>query len=376
MNDLPTDWPVRRLCDVVSLPSGQVNPMRLPYSEQILIAPDHVESGTGRLLELRTAADQGASSGKYIVKPGDVVYSKIRPALRKAVITEFEGLCSADMYPMSPSEEIESRYLLTILLSEQFSRFAESVSGRSGIPKINRSELEEFSVPLPPIEEQRRIVEVLDSAEQKIRVEGQALAKLEIMYDGALAEFMTLGTKNVASAWDLTSCSKAFIMASGLPYSQAKPDSGGSVPIYGSSGLAGYGCLSLSSQPTFVIGRVGEGGVGSTYYLDQPSWITDNALWAKWIDPDWLPEFIALYLSWFNLRRFRSQTGQPLITRKVIGECPLVKPSLEEQHEIVQILHEWTSRHLRIEQNIAKLRLLKRGLMNDLLTGRVRVPER
>src|SRR5689334_16314380 len=128
------EWPMRRLSDLVSLPNGQVDPQRFPYSQQVLIAPDHVESGTGRLLESLTASEQGAVSGKYIVHAGDVVYSKIRPALRKATIAKLDGLCSADMYPMTPSLEIDSRYLLAVLVGENFSRFAESVSGRTQFP--------------------------------------------------------------------------------------------------------------------------------------------------------------------------------------------------------------------------------------------------
>ena len=184
MSDIPAGWQLRRLGDVVTLPDGQVDPVRPPHSEKILIAPDHVERGSGRLLERRTAADQAASSGKYVVRPGDVIYSKIRPALRKAVIAEFDGLCSADMYAMTPSAEIDARYLLAVVLGDEFSRFAESVSGRSGIPKINRRQLEEFTVPLPPIDEQRQIAQTLSSFDSLIRDVTAIAAKLSLQRAG------------------------------------------------------------------------------------------------------------------------------------------------------------------------------------------------
>lgn len=114
--------------------------------------------------------------------------------------------------------------------------------------------------------------------------------------------------------------------------------------------------------------------MGSVYYVGEPAWVTDNALWAKWIDPAWLPEFIAMYLTWFDLRRFRSQTGQPLVTQAVIAQCPLPKPDLQEQREMVEVLTGWKSREQRIKQGIAKLCLVKQGMMEDLLTGQVRVP--
>jgi len=221
--------------------------------------------------------------------------------------------------------------------------------------------------------EQQRVAEILDAADRCIEVEEHAFAKIQKMHMGTLADLMTRGTSNMSSSWGRVTCGEAFSLASGLPYMQAIPG-GGSVPIYGSSGLAGHGKKSLTLRPTIVIGRVGEGGVGSSYYLSQASWITDNALWANWISPGWLPEFIAKYLTWFDLRRIRSQTGQPLVTQHVIAECPIVKPSLDEQREIVDVLRGWQAREMSIERNLAKVRTLKQGLMDDLLSGRVRVP--
>jgi type I restriction enzyme S subunit len=63
---VPREWDVDTLVSRISLPQGQVDPKGLPYLEWILIAPDHVESETGRLISRQTAAEQGAISGKYV----------------------------------------------------------------------------------------------------------------------------------------------------------------------------------------------------------------------------------------------------------------------------------------------------------------------
>ena len=68
-----------------------------------------------------TAEDQGANSGKYEVRRGQVIYSKIRPNLRKAAIAPLDCLCSADMYPITVREaELRPAYLLLLLLSPPF----------------------------------------------------------------------------------------------------------------------------------------------------------------------------------------------------------------------------------------------------------------
>src|SRR5690554_2672178 len=114
---IPVEWEVKPFNDCVSIVEGQKDPRKFPYKEWILIAPDHIESKTGRLLETKTAFEQGAISGKYEFQSGDVIYSKIRPYLRKAVQVNFSGLCSADMYPLRPKELLTSDFLFLVILS-------------------------------------------------------------------------------------------------------------------------------------------------------------------------------------------------------------------------------------------------------------------
>jgi type I restriction enzyme S subunit len=123
-----------------------------------LIAPNHIEAATGRLLELESAVAQGAVSGKYFCKAGDVVYSKIRPALRKVCIAPEDTLCSADMYPLRARSGMMNQYLYWYLLSEQFSALAVLESQRVAMPKINRESLKAVVMPRPPRSEQAMIV--------------------------------------------------------------------------------------------------------------------------------------------------------------------------------------------------------------------------
>ncbi len=99
---IPVEWEERIFFDCVSISEGQQDPTQKPYHDWTLVAPDHIESKTGLLISQKTAREQGAISGKYEFSPGDIIYSKIRPYLRKAVLVDFSGLCSADMYPLKP----------------------------------------------------------------------------------------------------------------------------------------------------------------------------------------------------------------------------------------------------------------------------------
>lgn len=165
---LPETWTVKRFQRCVYVAEGQVNPEDGEFSSLMLIAPNHIESGTGRLLSLESASDQGAESGKYPCKAGDVIYSKIRPALRKVCIAPEDCLCSADMYPLRAHSGLTNPFLLWLMLSEQFSAFAVLESQRVAMPKINRESLKEVELVVPSIEEQRSIVAFIESETTKI----------------------------------------------------------------------------------------------------------------------------------------------------------------------------------------------------------------
>jgi len=135
----------------------------------ILIAPNHIEPGTGKLLAEETAESQGADSGKYLVHKGQVIYSKIRPNLVKAVIAPMECLCSADMYGLSPDfKKLDSEFLLKIILSKPFTDYVVDSSMRVAMPKVNHDSLGAAPVWLPPLDEQRKIVAFLDRETSKI----------------------------------------------------------------------------------------------------------------------------------------------------------------------------------------------------------------
>jgi type I restriction enzyme, S subunit len=185
------DWHIDHLINHISLPTGQVDPKKAPYCNWPLIAPDHIEPATGRLLNVQTALEQDATSGKYCFQPNDVLYSKIRPHLRKAVLAHDEGLCSADMYPLRPLSTITPRFLLATVLSESFSRFAIAVSERSRFPKMNRKELAEYRFALPPYEEQLQISKLLEVQEARTMTEEAHLNKLKQIKIGLMHDLLT-----------------------------------------------------------------------------------------------------------------------------------------------------------------------------------------
>jgi type I restriction enzyme S subunit len=143
--------PFRWVCRITE---GQVDPTAPEWADKPLIAPNHIESRTGRLIAIETAQDQGAISGKYAFPSGTVLYSKIRPNLAKACVATVEGMCSADMYPVLPDRRLRPQFLLMQLLSEKFTAWATLESMRVAMPKINRETLGGYRLWVPKLDVQ------------------------------------------------------------------------------------------------------------------------------------------------------------------------------------------------------------------------------
>jgi len=158
LGEVPEHWEVKKFSHCTTVRNGQVDPTKEPYCDFILVAPNHIESGTGRLLAQETATEQGADSGKYLCREGEVIYSKIRPALAKVCISPSdEVICSADMYPIQGISGLTNEFLFWSLLSNWFTSLVILESDRVAMPKINREKLAEVMLPVPPESEQQQI---------------------------------------------------------------------------------------------------------------------------------------------------------------------------------------------------------------------------
>ena len=179
----------RPLGELIELASGQVDPRERPYATMPHVGGDNIESGTGRLSGIKTAAELNLKSGKYLFDDSYILYSKIRPALNKVATPTFDGICSADIYPLRPiNGEIDKRFLVYTLRSKQFLAYTEKHSTRTNIPKINRPALLNFTVPLPPLPEQKRIADILDKADTIRRKRTEQQVELTALVDSQFLE--------------------------------------------------------------------------------------------------------------------------------------------------------------------------------------------
>jgi type I restriction enzyme S subunit len=170
--DLPRNWKWLRFDQVAKIAANLQDPLLNPNA--IHIAPNHIESGSGKLFDYQTVLEDQVTSPKHRFYEGQILYSKIRPYLCKVVIANFSGLCSADMYPIDSL--INTEFLFRWMLTSQFTDWASNAESRSVLPKINQKDLSKIPVPTPPLEEQieiiRRVEQLFayaDQIEQRVK---------------------------------------------------------------------------------------------------------------------------------------------------------------------------------------------------------------
>ncbi len=149
-----------RLGDVVSIRAVQIDPREPEYARLPLVNGENVVSGRCRLAFRRTAAEGGVISPKYLFRERDVLYSKLRPYLRKCVVADSRGMCSADMYPLTvDSAELDPHWLAWLLVADEFTTYANNASARARMPKLNRDQLLAYEFMLPSLDQQHFVAD-------------------------------------------------------------------------------------------------------------------------------------------------------------------------------------------------------------------------
>jgi len=184
-------WMPMAMNDAIEINNKLIDPTVQQFSQLPHISGENIEKGTCRLLPWRTAEADAVKSKNYHFGPNTILYSKIRPYLRKAVLVDFSGVCSADIYPIQvKSPKLEPHFIKWVLVAEPFTEYANRLSGRTRMPKLNRKQLFGFAFSHPPLPEQRRIVAELDALQEKVdalkRLQAETAAGLDALLPSIL----------------------------------------------------------------------------------------------------------------------------------------------------------------------------------------------
>ena len=178
------EWPMVELgqvCKIGGSVSKAVDGL-LPY-----FGADSIESDTGKIVKVVSAQAQGVNGPVYGFSGERLLYSKIRPYLNKLAIVDLEGYCSSDMYPLLvDGSRVQTTYLANYMLSEAFNDRIKQHYERASIPKINRAQLFQTTVPLPPLQTQKAIVDEIDAEQSLVNTNQELIERFEKKIQAAI----------------------------------------------------------------------------------------------------------------------------------------------------------------------------------------------
>jgi len=158
-------WQTKTLGDVCTFDKAQGVHRGLPY-----VGLEHIESHTARFIG--SSAAQPVKSSTFRFSDEHVLYGRLRPYLNKALAPDFDGHCSTEIFPLKPSPELSREFLLFWLLADETCDRINATCTGARMPRAQMNDVLGFEIPVPPLDEQQRIVGLLDEA-----FEGLATAK-------------------------------------------------------------------------------------------------------------------------------------------------------------------------------------------------------
>ena len=263
----------------------------------------------------------GVSGSSTNVVPAGAVIVAIKIAPGKMKIAGVDLAINQDIRGLVLNDLMNARFLTYYFRTLMF-------AGHGTIVKsITNKRLMDTEVPVPPLEIQEAIVEILDkftNLEAELEAELEARTLQYEYYRDSL--FEALDCPRVP----LDSFAK---IKNGKTY---KEFGAGNIPVYGSGGIMTYVDRSSYDKPTVLIPR--KGSLGNLFYLEEPFWNVDTIFYTEIDEEQVIPKFLYYFLKTAHLEDLNTAGGVPSLTQKVLNKVLIPVPSLEEQQRIVDIL--------------------------------------
>lgn len=275
-------------------------------------------------------------------------------------------------------------------------KIKESATGTSNSMKnISKGSLLSVSFPAPSYEEQTAIANALSDADALLTELEKLIAKKQAIKTATMQQLLTgktrlpqfatytegekqgqpKGTKpselgEIPEDWNAKTFGEVMSIRHGKDQ-KAVQVVGGRYPIFGTGGKMGSTNIPLYDKPSVLIGR--KGTINKPRYVDIPFWTVDTLFYSE-VSPKVDPKFLFYKFCMIDWMQYNEASGVPSLNASTIESVTVSFPSKEEQTVIANILSDMDNEIQTLERRLAKTRQIKQGMMQELLTGRTRLP--
>lgn len=180
-------WSITTIGEVAAIDRQGVSPDTVSPSTYY-IGLEHINSVNG-IQATETVESAKLRSTKFLFTASHILFGKLRPYLCKIARPTINGICSTDILPILPGDELDAGYLYYFLRQPSQVELATRRSSGANLPRLSPKELAKFEIPLPPIAEQKRIAGILDAADALRVKRRDAISSLDTLLQST---FLTL----------------------------------------------------------------------------------------------------------------------------------------------------------------------------------------
>ncbi len=311
---------------------------------------------------------------KSVLRAGDVLVVRSGyPGTSCVVSEEYAGSNCIDILFARPDlNEILPEYLCAFTNSDGGKRQVLGTQGGLAQKHLNVGAYKKLRLPLPPIYEQQRIIEILSTWDEAIGTVEKLIENSKAQKK-ALMQQLLMGKRRFpgfqGSEWERVRISDLVNIFYGKSPKDIW-DENGKLPVLGTGGVTGKTSTHMHNGPAVIIGR--KGTIDKPYYVSSPFWAIDTTFFClpkQHCDTKW---FFYLMNS-FNLKKYNEASGVPSLSRETIYSIRVLAPNKEEQEKIAATLTICDSEISSLNSELHYLRQEKKALMQQLLTGKRRV---
>jgi type I restriction enzyme, S subunit len=371
----PPRWNTFHLGDICTRVQDNYQPD--PNGARLYLGLEHLAQGLPILVGRGSEADVKSSKNSF--RQNDILFGKLRPYLRKCILAQEEGVCSTDILVFRCKDKILPQYLCYLCHNDQFVGYAKATTSGVQHPRTSWNSLNEFLVTLPPIDEQCFITHVLSTVQTAIEQQARMIAITQELKRALMHKLFTEGLNGekqkmteigpVPDSWEIKPFETFTTLQRGKDLTKSEFKDG-SIPVAGSNGIIGYHDAAFVKAPGITVGR--SGSTGKVRLYEKDFWAHNTSLYVKDFHGN-DPRFTAYFLEVLNLSRFKTGASVPTLDRNAFRQIPVAVPANEEQVEIGRTLTVIDNKIELISLNKTKLEELFRTLLNQLMTGQIRV---
>jgi len=354
---IPEEWDAETILSLASITTGKKNTQdrvadgAYPFFVRSSTV-EHINSYTFDGEAVLTAGD-GVGTGKIF----HYINGKFDFHQRVYKISDF-------------SDRIDGFYFYLYFSNNFYARIMQ-MTAKSSVDSVRREMIAKMLVPLPLPEEQRAIAAALSDVDALLAKLDQLIAKKRDLKQAAMQQLLK-GKRRLAGfsgEWEEKRLGEVLKVRHGKSQHQVVARDG-MYPILATGGEIGRTNQALYDKPSVLIGR--KGTIDTPQFVDTPFWTIDTLFFTE-ISEAASPRFIFYLFNTINWKSYNEASGVPSLNASTIEGIETTLPKFDEQTAIAAVLSDMDTEIAELEARRDKTRALKQGMMQELLTGRIRL---